>query len=97
MWAHMRMHHMEDTVHTAKVKKKDWRDHFKKEIKAHGEQGFYLKGLRLREGYTQVKLGQLIDTAPNNISAMENGHRSIGKDIAHRLAKVFNTDYRNFL
>lgn len=79
------------------LKKKNWRDFFEKELTIHSEQGLYLRGLRLREDYTQAKLGQLIGTSPNNISAMEHGRRPIGKEIAQRLAKVFKTDYRMFL
>src|SRR5215212_1549087 len=99
MLARTRMHHIENGVqtHSIQSKKKNWRDFFKKELEAQGEQGLYLKGLRLRENYTQAELGKLIGTAPNNISAMERGHRSIGKEMAQRLAKVFNTDYRLFL
>ncbi len=60
-------------------------------------QGLYLKGLRLREGYSQQKLGELIGTSPNNISAMEHGRRPIGKEMAQRLAKVLKANYRLFL
>lgn len=56
-----------------------------------------LAGLRYRDGLTQQKLGDLIDVSPKNISNMERGRRPIGKDIAKRLAKVFKTDYRDFL
>ena len=56
-----------------------------------------LAGLRYREDLTQKQLGELIDVSPKNISAMEHGRRPIGKNIAKRLAKVFKTDYRNFL
>lgn len=86
-----------EEVYSIRSKKKNWRDIFFKELSKHGEPGLYLKGLRLRENYTQAELGELIGTSPNNISAMEHGRRSIGKEIAHRLAKVFRTDYRRFL
>ncbi|MGA8164711.1 MAG: helix-turn-helix transcriptional regulator [Waddliaceae bacterium] len=56
-----------------------------------------LAGSRKREGYTQHQLGGLIGASQYNISKMERGHRPIGKDIAKRLAKVFDTDYRIFL
>lgn len=77
--------------------KKNWRDLFKKDLESHNEQGLYLKGLRLREGYTQKQLGDLIGVSQNNISAMEHGRRSIGKVIAQRLAYVFDVNYQNFL
>lgn len=56
-----------------------------------------LRGLRNREGITQTELGKLLDVEQTNISQMELGKRQIGKQIAKRLAKVFNTDYRLFL
>jgi DNA-binding XRE family transcriptional regulator len=97
--ARTKTHHIEEVVHvrSSRSKKKNWRDFFEKELTIHSEQGLYLRGLRLREDYTQAKLGQLIGTSPNNISAMEHGRRPIGKEIAQRLAKVFKTDYRMFL
>jgi DNA-binding XRE family transcriptional regulator len=57
----------------------------------------YLAGLRYRENLTQKELGEKIDVKQSNISLMERGLRPIGKNIAQRLAKVFNTDYRLFL
>jgi hypothetical protein len=32
-----------------------------------------------------------------NLSAMENGRRSIGKELAKRIAEQFDMDYRHFL
>lgn len=101
MWAHTKMHHIDcDPVcktRKTRVKRKNWRDLFKKDLKKRSEQGLYLQGLRIRDGYTQEQLGELIGVSQNNISAMENGHRSIGKDIAQRLAKVFKVHYQRFL
>ena len=57
----------------------------------------YLTGLRYRENLTQKQLGEMIGVKQSNISLMERGLRPIGKNIAHRLAKVFKTDYRIFL
>ncbi len=56
-----------------------------------------LRGLRNREGITQAELGKLLDIEQTNISKMELGKRQIGKQIAKRLAKIFDTDYRLFL
>jgi len=56
-----------------------------------------LAGLRYREKLTQKELGDLIGIKQSNISLMEKGKRRIGKDVAKRLANVFNTDYRKFL
>jgi DNA-binding XRE family transcriptional regulator len=73
-----------------------WRDLFKDLLKNHSERGLYLKGLRLREGYTQVQLAGMIGVSPNAISAME-GKRPISKDSAVKLAHVFNIHYQRFL
>ncbi len=101
MWARTKTHHIESEnvteMKSTRVKKKGWRDYFEEELKTHGEQGLYLQGLRLREGYTQAQLGQLIGVTQNNISAMENGRRSIGKGLALRLGQVFGVRYQRFL
>src|SRR5947209_7387752 len=88
MWEPTKTHHIEEVESTSmgSNSKKNWRDFFKKNLAIHNEQGFYLKGLRLLEGYTQVQLGEQIGISQNNISAMEHGHRSIGKEIALRLS-----------
>ena len=41
-----------------------------------------LRGLRYRDGFTQVELGKLLGIAQGNISLMEKGKRPIGKGIA---------------
>ena len=56
-----------------------------------------LRGLRYREGISQVELGKLLGVEQTNISKMERGKRQIGKNIAMRLEKLFKTDYRLFL
>lgn len=99
MWARTKTHPIEESVevHSTSGKKGSWRDLFSKELESHSEQGLYLKGLRLREGYTQSVLGAMIGVSPNNISAMERGRRQIGKALAHRLAQVFKVNYQRFL
>lgn len=59
--------------------------------------GCLLQGLRARENLTQVQFAKKIAVSQSNLSAMENGHRPIGKDIAKRIAAAFNVDYRYFL
>lgn len=66
-------------------------------IKKHGEPGALLKGLRAKESLTQVQFSQKIGVTQANLSAMENGRRIIGKEIAKRIAKKFGVDYRIFL
>ncbi len=56
-----------------------------------------LSGLRYREGISQASLGEVVGVAQTNISKMEKGKRSIGKVLAKKLAKFFETDYRLFL
>ncbi len=59
--------------------------------------GDVLQGARDREGITQTELAERIGVKPHHISEMENGKRSIGKDMARRLAKALNTGYKVFL
>lgn len=66
-------------------------------IKEHGEPGLLLKGLRHREGLSQIELAKILNITQTNLSAMENGRRAIGKELAKRIAEKFEVDYRNFL
>lgn len=84
------MHHTESSIAPLNRKTQDdWQNIFKQELKTHSKQGLYLKGLRLRDGYSQKELGELINVSQSNVSAMEHGIRVIGKNIAKRLEKVF--------
>ena len=56
-----------------------------------------LRGLRYREDLTQAEFASAIGVPQSNLSAMENGKRSIGKALAKRIAEAFDTDYRYFL
>jgi DNA-binding XRE family transcriptional regulator len=56
-----------------------------------------LRGLRKREGYTQKKLAEELGTTQSVVAAMETGLRAIGKNMAHRLAEILNSDYKIFL
>ena len=62
-----------------------------------GEPGVLLKGLRYREGLNQIKFAKKLNISQPNLSAMENGKRIIGKDLAKRIAEIFLLDYRIFL
>ena len=66
-------------------------------IAKHGEPGVLLKGLRAKEGVNQLKFAKTIGVTQANLSAMENGRRNIGKEIAKRIAKKYGVDYRIFL
>ncbi len=62
-----------------------------------GEPGVLLKGLRYREGLSQIEFAKQLNISQTNLSAMENGRRSIGKVLAKRIADIFEVDYRLFL
>lgn len=59
--------------------------------------GALLKGLRTREGLSQVNFAKKINVTQANLSNMENGRRPIGKIIAKRIEKIFKVDYRYFI
>ena len=63
----------------------------------HTEAGTMLKGLRAREGLSQKQLAEKLGTEQPNISNMEHGKRPIGKNMAKKIAKIFDIDYRLFL
>jgi len=56
-----------------------------------------LRGARKREGLTQKQLAHMLGISQNHISEMEHGKRPIGKEMAKRLAKALNANYRVFL
>lgn len=62
-----------------------------------GESGVLLKGLRYREGLSQIEFAKRLNISQTNLSAMENGRRTIGKELAKRMADLFGVDYRIFL
>ncbi len=86
---------------TAKKREKErlipWRDAFKEEIEKYTEAGLSLRGSRLKEELTQKELGDALGISQNHVSEMENGKRTIGKEMAKRFAAFFKTDYRIFL
>jgi DNA-binding XRE family transcriptional regulator len=75
----------------------DWRFVFEREIKKYTQPGAALRGARIREGMSQVALAKKIRSTQGAVSAMEAGVRPIGKEIAKRLSKALNTDYRTLL
>lgn len=66
-------------------------------ISEHGEPGLLLRGLRHREGLSQIELAKILNISQANLSAMEKGRRTIGKELAKRIAEKFEVDYRCFL
>ena len=65
--------------------------------KKYGKVGVTIRGLRHRDGMTQVELAKKLDIKQSHVSQMEHGKRVIGKKMAQKLAKIFNTNYRLFL
>lgn len=56
-----------------------------------------LRGARRMADLTQQQLADMIGAAKSHVSEMERGKRPIGKEMAKRLAKALNADYRVFL
>ncbi len=52
----------------------------------------HLQAARSKEGLSQKDLMNATGIAVYNISKMENGHRTIGKNVASKLAKVLKID-----
>ena len=59
--------------------------------------GKALAGARYKEGLTQIQLSELTGIPQRHISEMENGKRSIGKEMAKRLGKALSIGYKAFL
>ena len=81
----------------AKERSTPWREVFKEELSKYGEAALMLRGSRHKAELTQQELADALGISQNHISEMENGKRPIGKVMALRFAKIFNTDYRKFL
>lgn len=62
-----------------------------------GRAGAAVRGFRVRDGLSQTELAKKMACPQSWISGWESGKRSLGKKMAQKLAKVFNTDYRVFL
>ncbi len=59
--------------------------------------GRALRAYRLREDMTQKRLAEVVGISVQNLSHMENGRRPVSKEMAKRLAKALNTDWRLLL
>ena len=59
--------------------------------------GDRIKGLRYRENMTQKQLAEQTGISVQNLSNMEHGRRPVGKEMAKRLARALNADWRTLL
>ena len=59
--------------------------------------GNSLRGARYREDVSQRQLAKLTGVSVQNISHMEHGRRPIGKEMAKKLGKALNVDWRLLL
>lgn len=98
MRAHMKKHHIEGNLNRGLEERSMSADEMMENIRGSlPEWAVMLKGYRIREGLTQATVGEILGIEQTNISKMELGKRPIGKNLAKKLAKLFKTDYHNFL
>ena len=74
-----------------------WREIAKERIRKYSEPGLMLRGARVKEGLSQIELAEIVGITQSNLSKMERGKRSIGKQMAKRLAIALKIDYRTLL
>lgn len=74
---------------------KEW--YTPEELFPHRHAGHALQGARYRENMSQKTLSEHSGVSVQNISAMENGRRPIGKEMAKRLAAILHIDWKLFL
>jgi addiction module HigA family antidote len=67
------------------------------EVFPEGHPGMVLQGYRLRDDMTQAELAEKLEISQNRISDMENGKRTITKNMAAKLARLFDTSYKVFV
>ena len=73
-----------------------WREAFP-EYGSDDSPAICLRGARVKEGLTQIELANRTNIPQRHISMMENSKRPIGKEMAKRLGKALNIDYKVFL
>ena len=70
---------------------------FKDINQKYSKPGSLLRGIRIRENYTQTEMALKLKVSQSDISQMEHGVRKIGRKIAQRIEELFDIDYRSFL
>jgi DNA-binding XRE family transcriptional regulator len=93
----MRTHHTKESVSIEDRGYITAEEFYKETFGDFPKGAIYLAGLRYREDLTQQELGKMLAIKQSNISMMERGLRPIGKVLAKKLGKFFDTDYRKFL
>ena len=66
-------------------------------IKKIGKGAMALKGARAREDVTQKQLADKLNIDQAIISKIENGQLRIDNDLAKKIGKIFNVNYKVFL
>lgn len=74
-----------------------WEALAKERIEKYKKAGLVLRGMRYREGLSQIQLAEKSGVTQNEISNIENGKRTVGRKIAEKLTKVLHFDYRMLL
>lgn len=59
--------------------------------------GIALRGVRLRLNLTQKEMAEKIGVTQGDLSKMEKGERTIGKNLAMRIGKALGIEYKRFL
>ncbi len=68
-----------------------------KQAKAEETPGGNLRTYRQMQKMTQSELAEKLGIVKQNVSNMENGKRTISKDMAKKLAKIFRTSPARFI
>jgi DNA-binding XRE family transcriptional regulator len=101
MSIHMRRSHIRDMayLHSEPCEERiiPWRELCNQDIEEFTEPGLMLQGARAAADLTQAEVAKKLGIKQSHVSEMEHGKCSIGKEMAHRLAKLFNVNYRLFL
>lgn len=69
-----------------------WKEVAADRIQKHGKAGLALRGARYREGISQKALAKRCGISQENLSKMENGKRTIGPQVAGKLAEALRID-----
>lgn len=65
--------------------------------KKYTKPGALIRGIRFRDGITQLELAEKLKVTQSDISQMETGARKIGRKLAKRIEKLYGVHYRSFL